>query len=93
MELLILIATLFATFNVILLLGLIYLYGRIVMRTRAGYSAGLLIFAVLLLFHNVVTVFGYTVMGGLFSDQLYPILVIITVCEFGALLALLKVTV
>jgi len=93
MELLILVATLFATFNVILLLGLIYLYGRIVMKTRAGYSAGLLIFAVLLLFHNVVTVFGYAVMGGLFSDQLYPVLVMITVCEFGALLALLKVTV
>ncbi|MGD0636942.1 MAG: hypothetical protein ABSA72_02740 [Nitrososphaerales archaeon] len=93
MELLILVATLFSTFNVILLLGLIYLYARIVMKTRAGYSAGLLIFAVLLLFHNVVTLFGYTVMGGLFNDQLYPVLVAVTVCEFGALLALLKVTV
>ena len=81
MELLILVATLFATFNVILLLGLIYLYARIVTKTRAGYSAGLLIFAVLLLFHNVVTLFGYTVMGGLFNDQLYPVLVAVTVCE------------
>ena len=46
MELLILVATLFSTFNVILLIGLIYLYARIVMKTHAGYSAGLLIFAV-----------------------------------------------
>ena len=93
MELLILVATLFSTFNVILLIGLIYLYARIVMKTHAGYSAGLLIFAVLLLFHNIVTLFGYTVMGTLYNDQLYPFLVAITVCEFGALLALLKVTV
>ena len=93
MELLFLVATLFSTFNIILLLGLIYLYARIVVKTRAGYSTGLLVFAVLLLFHNVVTLFGYTVMGGLFSSQLYPVLAGITVCEFGALLALLKVTV
>jgi hypothetical protein len=93
MELLILVATLFSTFNVILLLGLIYLYARIVLRTHASYSAGLLVFAVLLLLHNGVTLFGYAVMGGLYSNQLYPVLVAITVCEFGALLALLKVTV
>ena len=43
MELLILVATLFSTFNVILLIGLIYLYARIVTKTHAGYSAGLLI--------------------------------------------------
>ena len=93
MELLILVATLFSAFNVILLVGLICLYARIAVRTHAGYSAGLLVFAVLLMFHNVVTLFGYAAMGGLFNDQLYPVLVAITVCEFGALLALLKVTV
>ena len=93
MELLILVATLFSAFNVILLIGLIYLYTRIVLKTHAGYSEGLLVFAVLLLFHNIVTLFGYTVMGGLYSNQLYPVLVAVTVCEFGALLALLRVTV
>jgi hypothetical protein len=93
MDLLILVATLFSTFNVILLVGLIYLYARIAMKTRAGYSAGLLVFAVLLLLHNVVTLFGYAEMGGLYSNQLHPVLVAITVCEFGALLALLRVTV
>lgn len=93
MELLILVATLFASFNVILLVGLIYLYGRIATKTRAGYSLGLLIFAILLLAHNVVTIWGYAFMGGFFGDQLYPFLVGITVCEFGGLVALLKVTV
>jgi hypothetical protein len=93
MELLILVATLFASFNVILLVGLIYLYARIAAKTRAGYSVGLLIFAVLLLLHNVVTVVGYSLMSGFFGDQVYPFLVGITVCEFGGLVALLKVTV
>jgi hypothetical protein len=93
MDLLILVATLFASFNIILLVGLIYLYGRIVAKTRAGYSVGLLIFAILLLLHNIVTVYGYAFMGGFFGDQVYPFLVVITVCEFGGLVALLKVTV
>jgi hypothetical protein len=92
MDPLIAIASIFAAFNVALLIGLIYLYSRIFMKTHAGYSAGLLIFAVLLLFHNMVTVFGYVVMGGFFSDQIYPVLVGITVLEFGGLLALIKVT-
>jgi hypothetical protein len=93
MDLLILVATLFSTFNVILLVGLIYLYARIAMKTHAGYSAGLLIFSVLLLLHNIVTLFGYTIMGGLYNTQLYPVLVAITVCETGAIIALFRVTV
>jgi hypothetical protein len=92
MELEILVATLFASGNVILLLSLIYLYGRIVLKTRAAYSAGLLVFAVLLLLHNVVTVVGYVFMANFFDDQVYPFLMGITICEFGALVALLKVT-
>jgi hypothetical protein len=86
------VATLFAAFNVVLLSGLIYLYARILRRTQAGYSAGLLIFAVLLFFHNIVTLFAYAFMGSFYSDQLYPVLTVITVCEFGGILALVKVT-
>lgn len=93
MDSLILVATLFASFNIILLVGLIYLYGRIFAKTRAGYSVGLLIFAFLLLLHNVLTVYGYAFMGGFFGDQVYPFLLMITVCESGGLVALLKVTV
>jgi hypothetical protein len=93
MDLLILIATLFAAFNIIVLVALIYLYARIVAKTRAGYSLGLLIFAILLMAHNVVTIWGYAVLGTFFGDPLYPFLVGITVCEFGGLVALLKVTV
>ena len=88
-----LVASLFSSFNVIILIGLIYLYARIVSNTRAGYSAGLLIFAILLLLQNVVALFGYVMMGGFYDDPIYPVLVAITLFEFAALVALLKVTV
>jgi hypothetical protein len=92
MEPLMIIATTFATLNVALLVGLIYLYARIVLKTRAGYPVGLLIFAVLLFMQNSMTVFGYTMMGGFFDDQVYPVLIGITLSEFAGLVALLKVT-
>jgi hypothetical protein len=92
MDSLFFIATFFAALNAVLLLGLIYLYSKILRKTHAGYSAGLLIFAVLLFVHNVVTLFAYAFMGSFYSDQLYPVLAVITVCEFGGILALVKVT-
>lgn len=89
----ILIATLFATINVILLLGLIYLYSMIIMKTRAAYPAGLLIFAILVLAQNIVTIFEYTAMGGAWSNKLDTVVMVVTMCECGGLLALLKVTI
>ena len=88
----ILAATMVATINVILLLGLIYLYSLILMKTRASYTAGLLIFAFLLLLQNVVTVYGYAEMSGSIGPGFEPILLGVAICECGGLLALLWVT-
>jgi preprotein translocase subunit SecD len=93
MNQLILAATLVATINVVLLLGLIYMYSLILIRTRASYTAGLLIFAILLLLQNVVTVYGYAELSGSIGSGLDPLLVGVAVCECGGLLALLRVTV
>jgi hypothetical protein len=93
MEPLILIATLFGSFNIVLLGALIYLYLRIFARTHASYSIGLLIFAVFLLLHNAVIVGGYVLMTPFFGDQVYPVLVGFTVLEFGGIIALLRITV
>lgn len=89
----ILAATLVATVNVILLLGLIYIYALILIRTRAAYPAGLLIFAMLLLLQNAVTVYGYAELSAYVSTGFDPILLFVAVCECGGLLALLRVTV
>jgi len=89
----ILAATLVATVNVILLLGLIYLYALILLKTRASYTAGLLIFAMLLLLQNVVTVYGYALMSANIGAGFDPFLLGIAICECGGLLALLRVTI
>jgi len=52
-----------ANINVMLPLGLIYLYALILIWTRAHCTAGLLIFAVLLLLQNVVTAYGHAEMS------------------------------
>ena len=89
----ILAATLVATINVVLLLGLIYLYSLILLKTRARYTAGLLIFALLLLLQNVVTVYGYAAMSGFIGPGFDPLLLGVAICECGGLLALLRVTI
>ncbi len=85
-------AVFFSFLNAAILLGLIYLYARILLRTHASYTFGLIIFAGLLLIHNLVTLSSYVFMIEFYSRQLYPIIDLITVFEFAALVALLKVT-
>jgi len=86
-------ATLVSIVNVVLLLALIYLYSLILMKTRASYAAGLLIFAFLLLLQNVVTVYGYAAMSGFIGSGFEPVLLGVSICECGGLLALLRVTI
>ncbi|MDA4121743.1 MAG: hypothetical protein OK456_01030 [Thaumarchaeota archaeon] len=89
----ILAATLIATVNVILLLGLIYLYALILLKTRASYTTGLLIFSIMLLVQNAVTVYGYAELSNFIAAGFYPYLVGVAICECVGLLALLRVTV
>jgi uncharacterized membrane protein len=78
--------------NSLVLIGLIYLYARIAMKTRATYSVGLAVFAGLLLLHNLLTVFAYATMAPLFGTDALPFLSGIGALEFGGLLVLLKLT-
>lgn len=79
--------------NSMVLLGLIYLYARIALRTKAAYSIGLAVFALLLLSHNLLTIFAYLAMAPLFGAEALPFLSGIGALEFGGLLVLLKLTV
>ena len=81
-----------AVANSALLIGLVYLYARIALKTRAMYSAGLALFGVLLLSHNLLTVFSYVAMAPLFGADALPYLSVIGALEFGGLLVLLKLT-
>jgi hypothetical protein len=86
------VATIFSFLNSALLLGLLYIYVRILVKTRAKYTFGLIIFASLLLVQNLTTMSSYLFMIEFYSWQLYPVLDLIAVFEFAALIALLKVT-
>jgi hypothetical protein len=86
------VATIFSFLNSALLLGLLYIYVRILVKTRANYTFGLIIFASLLLVQNLTTMSSYLFMIEFYSWQLYPVLDLIAVFEFAALIALLKVT-
>jgi hypothetical protein len=85
-------AVVFSFLNAVLLLGLLYLYVKILFKTHASYTFGLIVFAGLLLIQNVITLSSYLFMIQFYSWQLYPVIDLVAVFEFAALIALFKVT-
>jgi len=92
MDTLVAVATGFSGFNVILLVGLLYLYGRIASKAHAGYTYGLMIFSGLLLAQNSLMVYICGFLADYYNWQLDPFLASLAVLEFVGLLALLKIT-
>jgi hypothetical protein len=78
--------------NSALLLGLIYLYSRIAIRTRAMYPVGLALFGSFLLLHNLLTIFAYASMAPLFGVDALPYLSAIGALEFAGLIVLFRLT-
>ena len=81
-----------ASVNSVLLLVLLLLYGRIVIKSRATYAVGLMIFALLLLAQNLLSVFAFITMEPLFAAGALPLLSGIAALELGGLLVLLRIT-
>jgi hypothetical protein len=81
-----------ASVNSVILLGLIYMYARIAVRTRAAYSIGLIIFAGLLLVHNLLTAVAYGTMSPLFGADALPYLSAMGGAELAGLIVLLRIT-
>ena len=79
--------------NMAILISLLAVYGRIYSKTRATFTVGLMVFAGMLMLHNVLAVYAYFAMAPLYSDELLPYFAAIHVAELAGLLALLKVTV
>lgn len=79
--------------NMAILVVLLAVYGRIYGKTGATFTIGLMIFAGMLMLHNVIAVYGYFAMAPLYSDDLLPYFVGIHIAELAGLIALLKVTV
>lgn len=92
METLMYLAIGIAAINSAILLGLVYLYVRIAIRSRATYSFGLSFFAAMLLIQNLLTAFAYGTMSPLFGTDALPYLSVIGGTELAGLLVLLRLT-
>jgi hypothetical protein len=79
--------------NMAILVKLLAMYANIYRKTRATFTIGLMVFAGMLMLHNMIAVYGYFAMAALYSDDLLPYFVGIHIAELAGLIALLKVTV
>lgn len=82
-----------AAIDALLLLGLVALYLRVYRDTRAHFSLGLTVFALLLLAQNVLAIFSFLTMGSYIADQFLPFLLTINVAEALGVSVLLRTTV
>ena len=92
METMMEIAVILSVLNSVVLVFLLGLYGRMAVKTRAGYSVGLVIFAAFLLAQNLGTVLSYVMMAPFFSSEALPFLTGISALESAGLLVLAKIT-
>jgi membrane-bound metal-dependent hydrolase YbcI (DUF457 family) len=79
--------------NMAILVALLAVYANIYRKTGATFTVGLMVFAGMLMLHNVIAVYAYFAMAPLYSDDLLPYFVGIHIAELAGLIALLKVTV
>jgi len=86
------IAVILSVLNSAVLFFLLGLYARMARKTRAGYSIGLMIFALFLLAQNLATVYSYVSMAPFFGSAAMPYLTTISALEFAGLVVLAKIT-
>jgi hypothetical protein len=79
--------------NSIVLVALLYFYGRLAIRSKAPQSLGLVVFALFLLCENLLTIFSYESMAPLFGTPTIPYLLGVAALQLVALVALLRFTV
>jgi hypothetical protein len=78
--------------NIVLLIPLLFTYVTSYRKLKSQFTLGLVIFATLLIFQNILFMFFLLVRAGFHSPGMgFPVLSLSTV-EFGALLVLLKTT-
>jgi hypothetical protein len=85
-------AVIFAILNIIVLVVLLSVYGKIALKSKAAHSVGLVVFALFLLAQNLVTVGAYVTMSPFFGSGALPALSGISALEFAGLAVLAKIT-
>jgi hypothetical protein len=93
MSLLMEIAMYSAALSAVLLLGLIVTYLRIYKDTRAQFSLGLTIFALVLFAQNILAVYSFITMSNLVPDPLPAYLLGINITEVLGIAVLFRTTI
>lgn len=81
-----------ASANIAVLISLLVLYAKVYRSSKASFTIGLILFASLLMLHNIIAVYGYIIMEPLYAPALTPYFLAIHVAELGGLLVLLRIT-
>jgi hypothetical protein len=82
-------AALFSGVNVLLLLGLVWIYGGSFMKVRAQFTAGLLFFAALFLVQNLISLYSFLTMFMYYAPGVTSIVLSITVVQTAGLAIIL----
>jgi hypothetical protein len=78
--------------NVVILIALLIVYAKIYKGIIAVFTIGSILFAVMLMLHNIIAVYAYFAMAPLYAEELLPYYVEVHLAEFAGIGALLKVT-
>ena len=84
--------TIIASINIILILGLLYVYVKNLIEIKSGFTFGLVLFAGLFLLHNVLVFYFSITMMPLYADEVSPYIFVFTILQAFAFVTLNWVT-
>ena len=86
------ILSIFSIANMIVLGILMVCFGKMYSKTKAQLPLGMIIFAGMLFLHNTIGAFAYFSMHEIFSHEVFPYMLGVTIAELAGVLILLKIT-
>jgi hypothetical protein len=78
--------------NMVVLGVLMFVFGRMYVRTKAQLPLGMIVFAVMLFLHNIIGAYAYFAMSQLFAEEIFPYLLGVHIAELAGILIFLKIT-
>ncbi|MFQ6011556.1 MAG: hypothetical protein ACE5KG_05235 [Nitrososphaerales archaeon] len=85
-------STVVTSLNIVVLLGLLFIYGQTFRTTKAPFTAGLIFFAVILILQNGVALFSFLMMTPFYTQGILPFVFTIHFAELIGLSVLLKIS-
>ncbi len=71
---------------------LIGIFGKMYVKTRAELPLGMIVVAVMLVLHNIISALAYFSMDALFSHEIFPYMLGVGITELVGLIIFLKIT-